>query len=74
MTATTEPEIRSQPGPRPALLHRAEGIAEYIGMPIEATRHLIRKGVIPTFRIGRTVYARPAKVEAALDALENAAA
>jgi excisionase family DNA binding protein len=56
---------------RPALLHTAEGIAEYIGMPLPATRHLIRKGVLPTFRIGRTVCARPDRIDAALDELEQ---
>jgi hypothetical protein len=56
---------------RPALLHTAEGIAEYIGMPVAATRHLIRKRVLPTFRVGRTVMARPERIDQALDALER---
>ena len=47
----------------PALLHTAEGIAAYIGMPVDATRHLIAKRVLPTFRIGRTVVARRESID-----------
>jgi hypothetical protein len=61
----------SSPASRPALLHTAEGITEYIGMPVAATRHLIRKGVLPTFRVGRTTMARPERIDQALDALES---
>jgi hypothetical protein len=70
MHAVLDPEDRVKPA-RPALLHTAEAIAEYVGMPLAATRHLIRKGVLPTFRIGRTVCARPERIDAALDRLER---
>jgi hypothetical protein len=56
---------------RPAMLYTAEAIAEYIGVPLEATRHLIRRGVLPTFRIGRTVAARPERIDAALKEIER---
>jgi hypothetical protein len=56
---------------RPALLHTAEGIAEYIGVPLAATRHLIRQKIIPTFRIGRTVYARPERIDEVLATLDR---
>jgi hypothetical protein len=56
---------------RPALLYGVAAIAAHIGVAEEATRHLIRKGVLPTFKIGRTVAARPARIDAALDRLEG---
>jgi hypothetical protein len=56
---------------QPALLYGVAAIAAHIGVAEEATRHLIRKGVLPTFKIGRTVAARPARIDAALDRLEQ---
>jgi hypothetical protein len=71
MSAVVNRDGVSSLSARPALLHTAEGIAEYIGMPVAATRHLIRKGVLPTFRVGRTVMARPERIDQALDHLER---
>lgn len=65
---------RVRPANQPALLYGVAAIAEHIGVAEEATRHLIRKGVLPTFKIGRTVAARPERIAAALEALENAPA
>jgi hypothetical protein len=55
----------------PALLYGVARIAEHIGVAEEATRHLIRKRVLPTFKIGRTVVARHDRIDAALEALER---
>ena len=66
--------MEAKPNPwrrRPALLYGVARIAEHIGVPEEATRHLIRKGVLPTFKIGRTVAARPERIDAALEQLER---
>lgn len=62
---------RTRATKQPALLYGVAAIAEHIGVAEEATRHLIRKRVLPTFKIGRTVAARPERIDAALDALEN---
>lgn len=70
--AATELNRNNSPRPiRRVLLYGVAAIAAYLDMPEEATRHLIRKGVIPTFRIGRTVCARPDRIDAALDQLER---
>jgi hypothetical protein len=62
----------SRPARRiPALLYGVSAIAEHIGVAEEATRHLIRKGVLPTFKIGRTIAARPERIDRALDDLES---
>lgn len=71
MHEASEHESAVKPATRPALLYTAHAIAEYIDVPLAATRHLIRRGVIPTFRIGRTVAARPERVDAALEKLEQ---
>ena len=65
MHAALELDHHHSPAARsgPALLHTAEGIAVYIGMPVDATRHLIAKRVLPTFRIGRTVVARRESID-----------
>jgi hypothetical protein len=55
----------------PALLYGISAIAEHIGVAEEATRHLIRKGVVPAFKIGRTVAARPATIDRAFEAMER---
>ena len=66
------PAANNSPRPiRRVLLYGVAAIAAYLDTPEEATRHLIRKGVIPTFRIGRTVCARPDRIDAALDQLER---
>jgi hypothetical protein len=66
---TTDQDTR--PTVRPALLYGVAAIAAHIGVAEEATRHLIRKRVLPTFKIGRTVAARPERIDQALDALER---
>jgi hypothetical protein len=71
MQAVLERDERPNTRPRPALLYGVAAIAEHIGVAEEATRHLIRKGVLPAFKIGRTVAARPEKIDAALDELER---
>ena len=65
---TTEPATK-----RAALLYGAKAIAEHLGIREKPTRHLIAKGTIPTFRIGAIVCARPEKIDAALEALEQQA-
>jgi hypothetical protein len=64
-------EERNRAAMRPALLYGVSAIAAHIGVAEEATRHLIRKGVLPTFKIGRTVAARPERIDSALDQLER---
>jgi hypothetical protein len=56
---------------RPLLLYGVSAIAAHVGIAEEAARHLIRKGVLPAFKIGRTVAARPERIDAALAALEH---
>lgn len=66
----TEPAA-SRPAASPALLYGTAAIAAYIGTTVDATEHLIRKRVLPVFRIGRTVVARPARIDQALAHLER---
>jgi hypothetical protein len=73
MQAVLDTEDRTRFAMRPALLYGVAAIAAHIGVAEEATRHLIRKGVLPTFKIGRTVAARPERIDAALNKLEEPA-
>lgn len=70
MLTDTHDHARRQ---RPAVLYGAAAIAQYLGIAEKATRHLIARGTIPTFRIGRTVAARPERIDEALVLLEQQA-
>jgi hypothetical protein len=50
--------------PVPALLYGAGAIAVYLGMTEHACRHLIANRVIPTFKIGSRICARPKTLDA----------
>jgi len=39
------------------LLYGAPAIAEFLGLRERQTRHLIEKGLLPTYKIGKTVCA-----------------
>jgi hypothetical protein len=51
----------------PALLYGAGVIAAYLGMTEHACRHLIASKVIPTFKIGSRICARPEKLDAMIE-------
>ena len=60
---------------RPDLLHGLQAIADETGLSYDQTHHAVRRGDIPTFRMGRIVCARRsaiAKHFAALEAGEGA--
>jgi excisionase family DNA binding protein len=53
------------------LLYGVPKIAEFLGLTKRATYHLIEAKRIPHFKIGATVCARRASLNAALDSLEQ---
>ena len=63
--------MTTQQGQAPAVLYGAAAIAKYLGIAEKPIRHLIARGTIPTFRIGRTVCARPERIDAALAEMER---
>lgn len=56
----------------PLILYGAAEIAAYLGMPLKATQHRIDRGQIPTFRLGRTICARPSALRDWIEASERA--
>lgn len=58
----------------PLILYGAAEIAAFLGLPLKVTQHRIDRGQIPTFRLGRKICARPAKLRewiASLDGREE---
>ncbi len=56
------------------ILKGADAIAEFIGEDRRAVYHAVRKGTIPTFRIGENIRARKSTLLAWIAAQEGVAA
>jgi hypothetical protein len=67
--ATEAAETRDERGGE--VLYGASAIAQFLGIDETPTRHLIAKGVIPTFKIGAKVCARRRTLVAWLDDQER---
>ena len=55
------------------LLYGVPAIAAFLGLKPGAVYHLVEMGRLPTFKVGKTVCARRAKILAKFDELEAAA-
>ncbi len=69
MTASTKTPAHAED--RPRLLYGATKIAEYLGIKERQVRHQIEKGRLPYFKIGKTICAYPAKLDAWLEKLSG---
>ena len=61
----------SASGQAPEILVGIKTIAGFLGVSIRTAKHWAYEGMIPSFKIGHTVCARPAKLREWLDRQEQ---
>jgi hypothetical protein len=71
MTDTAQP-IADTKKPTADLLYGVPAIAEFLGMTPAAVYHLAAQKRIPTFKVGKTICARRARILEAFEQLEQA--
>lgn len=58
-------------GSQPDLLYGAPAIAQFLGLRLRMTYHLIEKGSIPSFKIGKKICSRRSSLSTWLDEQER---